>query len=183
MKHSRTVALILVATSDALPTPAHAKDEDAWATASDVGAYGLTAVALGLPLIKGHEQGALQAAGSIGAALLVTTGLKETFPELRPTEATAKVFRPDIPAALLLLPPPSITAKARLRAFLRWPSPALSVWPVCRRTSISGTTCWSARASAWQSGFLITRQRSERQAMIVPWGDTKSAGVSVAMRF
>jgi membrane-associated phospholipid phosphatase len=33
------------------------------------------------------------------------------------------------------------------------------------------------------SGFLITHQRGERQALIMPWGDSKSAGISVAMHF
>jgi membrane-associated phospholipid phosphatase len=33
------------------------------------------------------------------------------------------------------------------------------------------------------SGFLITRERSARQAVVLPWGDSKSGGVSVAMRF
>jgi len=66
------------------PAPALAGDEKTWDTASSIGSYGLIAVAFGLPLIKGDENGALQAGGSVVAAELVTLGLKETFPRLRP---------------------------------------------------------------------------------------------------
>jgi membrane-associated phospholipid phosphatase len=33
------------------------------------------------------------------------------------------------------------------------------------------------------SGFLITHDRLGKQVAIIPWGDTKSAGVAVAMKF
>ena len=79
------------------PVSAQAKDEKAWATASDIGVAGLTIAALGVPIAKGDKQGAFQAFGSIGASALVTTGLKETFPELRPDG-------PRLSAALSLLP-------------------------------------------------------------------------------
>ena len=69
-----------------------AKNEKAWATASDVGVAGLSLAALGLPIAQGDKQGAFQAAGSLGAAALITTGLKYTFPELRPDGSDRKSF-------------------------------------------------------------------------------------------
>ena len=63
-----------------------------WQTASDVGVYSLMAVSIGLPLVQGDNQGALQAAGSIGAATLVATGLKEAFPKTRPDGSDRKSF-------------------------------------------------------------------------------------------
>lgn len=183
MKYSLTASLILFAATAGLPSTAQAKDEDAWATASDVGVYGLTAVALGLPLIKGDQQGAFQAAGSIGAALLVTTGLKETFPELRPDGSDRKSF------------PSGHTSRAFAAASTIYnrEGPSAGI-PAMAVASFVGVARVQADKHFWHdvlvgagigmaSGFLITRQRSEKQAMIVPWGDTKSAGVSVAMRF
>ena len=33
------------------------------------------------------------------------------------------------------------------------------------------------------SGFLITRNRPDKIAVVTPWGDTKGGGISLAMRF
>jgi membrane-associated phospholipid phosphatase len=166
-----------------IPATAQAKDEKAWATASDIGVNGLTIVALGLPVVKGDTQGALQAAGSIGASMLVSTGLKEAFPELRPDGSDRKSF------------PSGHTSRAFAAAATLYnrEGPAVGV-PAMVVASFVGVARVQADKHHWHdvlvgagigiaSGFLITNQRSQRQAMIVPWGDTKSAGVSVAMRF
>lgn len=183
MRRSNYAALVLVATALTLPTVAQAKNEKAWATASDVGAHGLTLVALGLPIIKGDRQGAFQAAGSIGASMLITTGLKETFPELRPDGSNRKSF------------PSGHTSRAFAAAATIYnrEGPAVGI-PAMAVASFVGVARVQADKHFWYdvlvgagvgmtSGFLITQQHSEKQAMIVPWGDTKSAGVSVAIRF
>ena len=183
MKLTYNAALILAATAATLPSAAKAKDEKAWATASDVGAHGLTLIALGLPIIKGDKQGAFQAAGSIGASVLIATGLKETFPELRPDGSNRKSF------------PSGHTSRAFAAAATIYnrEGPAVGI-PAMAVASFLGVARVQADKHFWYdvlvgagigmtSGFLITRQRNEKQAMIVPWGDTKSAGVSVAMRF
>ena len=171
---------ILLATA---PMQAQAKNEKAWATASDVGVAGLSIVALGLPIAQGDKQGAFQAAGSIGASALITTGLKYTFPELRPDGSDRKSF------------PSGHTSTAFAAAATLYNRQGADIGiPAMLAASFVGLARVQADKHHWYdvvagagigtaSGFLITRKRSERQALVLPWGDSKSAGVSVAMRF
>lgn len=165
------------------PVAAQAKDEKAWSTASDIGVTGLTIAALGVPIVKGDKQGAFQAAGSIGAAALITTGLKEAFPELRPDGSDRKSF------------PSGHTSQAFAAAATLYNRQGKEVGiPALLVASFVGVARVQADKHHWYdvvvgagigtaSGFLITNRRNERQALIMPWGDSKSAGVSVAMRF
>ncbi len=91
MKQRHCLCLALAAAMT-ISGPAQAKDEKAWGTASDIAVNGLTLVALGLPIVKGDKQGAFQAGGSIAASVLVSTGLKEAFPEWRPDRSDRKSF-------------------------------------------------------------------------------------------
>jgi membrane-associated phospholipid phosphatase len=84
--------LLLAAPALLLAQPAAASSQDDWATVSDIGRGALVAWSLGVPLVDGDTDGALQAAGSIGAAGLLTIGLKETFPEMRPDGSDNKSF-------------------------------------------------------------------------------------------
>jgi hypothetical protein len=84
MKFGRTIVLALAIMPLSLASPAMAKGEKSWDTASSVGAYGLAAVALGLPIVKKDKAGALQAAGSIAATELVTFGMERSFPRTSP---------------------------------------------------------------------------------------------------
>lgn len=167
----------------AAPMQAQARNEKAWATASDVGVAGLSIVALGLPVAQGDKQGAFQAAGSIGASALITTGLKYTFPELRPDGSDRKSF------------PSGHTSTAFAAAATLYNRQGADIGvPAMLAASFVGLARVQADKHHWYdvvagagigtaSGFLITRKRSERQALVLPWGDSKSAGVSVAMRF
>ncbi len=173
------LAIMLVAA----PVSAQAKNEKAWGTASDVGVAGLSIAALGVPIAKGDKQGAFQAAGSIGASALISTGLKEAFPELRPDGSDRKSF------------PSGHTSTAFAAAATLYNRQGAGVGiPAMLVASFVGVARVQADKHHWYdvvvgagigtaSGFLITNRRSERQALILPWGDSKSAGVSVAMRF
>lgn len=172
-------ALLLVAA----PNQAQAKNEKAWATASDVGVASLSLLALGLPIADGDKQGAFQAAGSLGASALVTTGLKNTFPELRPDGSDRKSF------------PSGHTSTAFAAASTLYNRQGADIGlPAMFAASFVGLARVQADKHHWYdvvvgagigtaSGFLITRERSARQAVVLPWGDSKSGGVSVAMRF
>lgn len=165
------------------PVSAQAKDEKAWATASDIGVAGLTFAALGVPVAKGDKQGAFQAFGSIGASALVTTGLKEAFPELRPDGSDRKSF------------PSGHTSTAFAAASTLFNRQGSKVGiPAMVVASFVGLARVQADKHHWYdvvvgagigtaTGFLITNRHSEREALVMPWGDSKSAGVSVAMRF
>ena len=180
-KHISRVSLaLLLATA---PMQAQAKNEKAWATASDVGVAGLSLAALGLPIAQGDTQGAFQAAGSLGASALVTTGLKYTFPELRPDGSDRKSF------------PSGHTSTAFAAAATLYNRQGADIGlPAMLAASFVGLARVQANKHHWYdvvvgagigsaSGFLITRKRSQREALVLPWGDSKSAGVSVAMRF
>jgi hypothetical protein len=147
MKIRLCIALCAVSTL-AMPNTAWAKNEKTWATVSDVGLYGLSALAIGLPIAKRDKQGAFQAAGSIGAASLITTGLKEIFPERRPDGSNRKSFPSGLLASPSRLRPRSITAKAKLLASLPSQSQASSESRGSRPTSISIMMCLLAQASA-----------------------------------
>lgn len=174
----------LIATSLMVaPFAAHAKNEKTWGTASDVGVAALSIAALGVPIAQGDKQGAFQAAGSIGASALVTTGLKEAFPELRPDGSNRKSF------------PSGHTSTAFASAATLFNRQGAHVGiPAMVVASFVGVARIQADKHYWYdvlvgagigtaSGFLITNRRSERQALIMPWGDSKSGGVSVALRF
>jgi membrane-associated phospholipid phosphatase len=160
-----------------------ARNEKAWATASDISVAGLSIAALGVPVANGDKQGALQAAGAIGASALVTTGLKNAFPELRPDGSDRKSF------------PSGHTSTAFAAAATLFNRQGAGVGiPALVVASFVGVARVQAEKHHWYdvvvgagigtvSGLLITNRRSERQALIMPWGDSKSAGVSVAMRF
>ncbi len=162
--------------------PAQAS-EKGWDDASTVGVYGLMAVAVGAPLVRSDLPGALQAAGSISAAKLVTYGLKEAFPEWRPDRSDRKSF----PSAH------TSTAFAAASTVFNREGAALGV-PAMAVASFVGVARVEADKHHWYdvavgagigmaSGFLITRQRPGRLAVLTPWGDTKGGGLSLAMRF
>ena len=180
-KHISRVSLALLLA--AAPMQAQAKNEKAWATASDVGVAGLSLAALGLPIAQGDTQGAFQAAGSLGAAALITTGLKYTFPELRPDGSDRKSF----PSGH------TSTAFAAAASLYNRQGAGIGVLAMLAAGFV-GLARVQADKHHWYdvvigagigsaSGFLITRKRSQREALVLPWGDSTSAGVSVAMRF
>lgn len=171
---------MIVALLVAAPAQASKKG---WADATDVGAYGLTAVAIGLPLVKNDMPGTLQAVGSIGAAKLVTYGLKEAFPEWRPDRSDRKSF----PSGH------TSTAFAAASTLFNREGPEVGI-PAMVVATFVGVGRVEADKHHWYdvvvgagigtaAGFLITRDRKDKVAMLTPWGDTKGGGVSFAMRF
>jgi membrane-associated phospholipid phosphatase len=167
----------------AAPGTAWAKNEKTWATVSDVGLYGLSALAIGLPIAKRDKQGAFQAAGSIGAASLITTGLKEIFPERRPDGSDRKSF----PSGHTSV---SFAAAASLynREGKAVGIPALAVASLVGVARIEADKHFYydvlvGAGIGLATGFLITHNRPQRSAVLIPWGDTKGGGIVLAMRF
>jgi membrane-associated phospholipid phosphatase len=179
----KQVGMLATLTLMVLPAAANAKNEKTWDTASSVGSYGLTAVAIGLPLIKKDTQGALQAVGSVAAAQLVTVGLKEAFPELRPDRSDRKSF------------PSGHTSQAFAAAATIFNREGKSAGiPALGVAAFVGLARVQADKHHWydvvagaaigaSAGFLITHDRPEKSALIMPWGDSKGGGISFAMRF
>jgi len=172
---------ILIATALAA-APAQA-NEKGWQTASDIGAYSLMAAAIGLPVAKGDTQGALQAGGSIGAALLVTEGLKEAFPKTRPDGSDRRSF------------PSGHTSRsfAAAATIYNRQGPALGI-PAFAVAGVVGLARVEGNKHYWSdvavgaglgtvTGLLITNKRPDARTTLIPWGDGKGGGVSFAMRF
>ncbi len=72
-------------------TPAWASKKG-WEDAGSITRDALVVVAIGVPAVQEDWNGVLQAGGSVGAAGLVTYGLKEAFPEWRPDHSDRKSF-------------------------------------------------------------------------------------------
>lgn len=165
------------------PAPAHADNRQNWATASDVGVAALGITALGLPLARNDRQGLYQAAGSIGTSLVVSNGLKEIFPELRPDRSDRKSF------------PSSHTSTAFAAAASIYNRQGMAVGiPAMAIATMVGVARVKADKHHWYdvvvgaaigsgSGFLLTHDRRQPEIAVTPWGDTQSGGLSLAMRF
>jgi membrane-associated phospholipid phosphatase len=165
-----------------LPAPALARNEKTWDDASTISRDALVVVALGLPAIKGDWSGDLEAGGSILAAGLATYGLKEAFPEWRPDRSDRKSF----PSGHTSV---AFAAAASLQNRYGWEVgiPAQLV------AAFTGLARVQARKHHWYdvvagaaigeaSGFLITSKRNA-SVRVLPWGDTKGAGVTIGTRF
>src|SRR4051794_1025116 len=88
----RTPLIALCVATAALPQPALARDERSWDHAGSIGRDVLVIAALAVPAASGDWRGDLQAGESMGAAVLVTGGLKELLPEWRPDRSDRKSF-------------------------------------------------------------------------------------------
>ncbi len=165
-----------------LATPSYADSQKDWDTASNIGAFSLAAISIGIPVVENDKNGAFQAAGSITAAQLVSQGLKYSFPEVRPDGSDRKSF----PSAH------TATAFAAAASIYERQGPKLGV-PAFIVAGLVGVARVKADKHFWYdavagagigltAGLLITN-KLDRNFAVVPYGDTKSGGVFLAMRF
>jgi membrane-associated phospholipid phosphatase len=163
------------------PFPA-AASEKGWDDAGSIARDALVVAAFSMPMIEGDWNGALQAGGSIGAAKLMTAGLKEAFPSLRPDGSDRKSF-PSGHTSVAFAAAGTIHNRhgweAGLPAYLVASFVGLS--RVEARKHRVGDVLVGA-ALGVGTAHVITRRKDDR-VQLVPWGDTKSAGIAVAMRF
>ncbi|HNS86941.1 MAG TPA: phosphatase PAP2 family protein [Parvularculaceae bacterium] len=161
--------------------PAQAGDE-AWDDAGTAGRLVLVAAALGVPAAQGDWKGDLQAAASMGVASLATTGLKETFPRMRPDGSDDRSF----PSGHTSV---SFAAAATLTNRYGWkvglPAHALAAFVgasrvKARKHHVSDVLVGAAIGEL--SGFLITSKLNDNVA-IIPWADAEGGGVLVTGRF
>jgi membrane-associated phospholipid phosphatase len=166
-----------------LPQAAQAGARADWATASDIGAYGLAAVAIGLPIVEGDKQGAFQALGSVAASKLLVLGLKESFPQTRPDGSNNKSF-PSGHTSLAFASAASLYNRQGKAVGI----PALAV------ATLVGLSRVEAKKHFWYDavigaaigsglGFVITNKKPNPDSAFIPWGDTKGAGFTLVKRF
>jgi len=165
----------------ALATPAQAGNGD-WATASDIGRDGLVIVALGYPAVQGDWKGTKQAAFSIGAASLTTTGLKQIITEERPDHSNDHSF----PSGHTSV---SFAAAATLEKRFGWqigvPAHFVAAFVGVARVEADKHFVHDVVAGAAIgeiSGWLLTN-RKDAKVQWLPWGDAHGAGVAMSLRF
>jgi membrane-associated phospholipid phosphatase len=181
-KRLRPILIAGALASASLPTPAYGFDEEGWDDASRIGEVALVAAAVGHPVLTGDGEGAWQASGSIGAAWLVTEGLKQAFPERRPDGSDRRSF----PSGHTSV---SFAAAATLHKRSGWevglPATALAAFVGVARIKADKHHWYDVLAGAGiggLAGHLITSPRNEN-VRFFPWGDTQGGGVMVAVRF
>lgn len=165
-----------------LASPAGARGHKSWGTASTVAAGALIATGLGLPAIREDWRGDVQAAGSIGAAFVLSEGLKHTFPDRRPDGSDELSF-PSGHAST------AFAAAATLENRYGWrvgvPAQLVAAFVGVARVQ-AGKHAWDdvlvGAAIGEAIGFLITSKR-DASVRLTPWGGTKSGGMTAAVRF
>lgn len=180
MRHRFLAALFLAI----LPSVPAQAGVEGWKTASDIGAYSLMAVSVGLPALQGDKAGALQAAGSFGATSLVTEGLKQTFPKTRPDLSDRKSFPSGHTSR-------SFSAAASLmnRQGAKVGVPAFLVAGFVGLARVEGkkhywTDVLAGAAIGTSIGLLITKDRPEDvKTAFVPWADVQGGGFTLVSRF
>lgn len=161
--------------------PAYAGTKS-WDDASTIARDALVVAAVGVPVVQGDWTGALQAGGSIGAAKLVTVGLKEAFPETRPDGGDRKSF----PSGHTSV---SFAAAASLQNRHGWqvglPAQLVAAFVGIARVKADKHHWYDVVVGAAigeASGFLITSRR-DSNVRVFPWGDTKGAGLALTAAF
>src|SRR4030095_7931546 len=164
-----------------LATPAHAGEGD-WSTASDIGPGARGHTARGLPAVQGAWRGTKQAAFSIGAISIVTTGLKLVIEEERPDESNDKSFPSGHTSS-------SFAAAATLHKRFGWevgvPAHLVAAFVGVARVKADKHFVHDVIAGAAigeASGWLLTDRKNDKVQWL-PWGDTRGGGVMLAMRF
>lgn len=177
----RKALLVGAAVAAALPGPA-AADPHSWDRISRIGEVAVIGTALGLPSIRGDWDGTLQAGGSVGAAFLITEGLKRTFPETRPDGSDRRSF-PSGHASM------SFAAAASLQNRYGWqvglPAQLVAAFVGYARVRADKHHWYDVLAGAAigeASGFLITR-RHDQNVRVMPWGDTHGGGIALGFNF
>lgn len=151
-----------------------------WSNISDVGAYTLAGSALALPAVRGDWQGFRQAAYSLGTAEGVSLLGKATIHEQRPDNSDNNSF-PSGHAAV------AFASATTLHRRYGW-EVGVPAYAVATLTAYARV---DARKHHWYdvvaggaigigSGWFFTDAFNNR-VQLVPWADSKSVGVLVAM--
>ncbi|NIJ39234.1 membrane-associated phospholipid phosphatase [Sphingopyxis panaciterrae] len=177
----RFVPTAAIALSLGLAAPVSAS-ENGWDDAGTIAKNALMVAAFAMPAVEGDWEGVLQAGGSIGGTMLITQGMKEAFPSHRPDGSDNKSFPSGHTST-------SFAAAATLHNRHGW-EVGLPAYVVASFVGLSRVEAKRHRvgdvlvgaAIGTATGHLITTKANER-VQIIPWGDTKGAGVAMSMQF
>lgn len=177
-------SLIVLALVSALTAQPAKAGVEGWQQASDVAVYSLMTLSIAVPIAEKDTKGAFQAGGALIATSLITEGMKQTFPELRPDGSDRKSF-PSAHASRAF----AAAATLWTRQGKAWGIPAFAV------AGFVGLARGEGRKHDWAdiavgaglgtaAGFLITRKRNEEtDTALIPWADTKGGGLSYYQQF
>lgn len=179
MRYSLTLTGAAIALAFAAPAQA---SEKGWDDAGTVAKNALVVAAFGVPAVQGDWEGVLEAGGSIGGTILITQGLKEAFPSRRPDGSDNKSFPSGHTST-------SFAAAATLHNRYGWEA-GLPAYVVASFVGLSRVEARKHRvgdvlvgaAIGTATGHLVTTKANDK-VQIFPWGDTKSAGIDVTLRF
>jgi len=161
---------------------AQAVNNKQWGNISDVGVYTLAGAALALPAVRDDWQGFRQAAFSIGTAEILSTLGKSVVHEQRPDHSDNKSF----PSGHTTLAFASATTMYRRYGWQ-------TAIPAYTLASLTAYARVDARKHHWYdvvagavigtgSGWFFTDAFNSK-VQLVPWADSKSAGVLVGMQW
>ena len=177
----RVFALLAAIVSLGLAAPAQASDKG-WSTASDIGRGALVASAFLIPAVQEDWHGDLQALGSVGAAFALTQGAKQAFPRLRPDGSDNDSFPSGHSST-------AFAAAATLQNRYGWqvglPAQLVAAFVGVSRVQAHKhhwTDVLAGAAIGEATGFLITSKRNP-DVRVIPFGDTRSAGVVALVKF
>jgi len=165
-----------------LAGPAAAGDHQGWKTVADVGLGGLVTTAFGASVVQKDWTGVEQAALSLGVTGAATYGLKHAFPEQRPDGSDRRSFPSGHTSA-------SFAAAGYLHQRYGWkvglPAAAVAGLVGVARVESEDHHWYDVAAGAVlgeATAFLLTKPRDDG-VQILPWADSRGAGVSVYARF
>ena len=153
-----------------------------WDTASTIGVYSLGALALGTPAVQGDWKGVEQAGASIAVGAGIAYGLKNLVHEDRPDHSGNDSFPSAHTAAAFAS---AMTLDKRYGWKLGVPALVVASFVGAARVESRRHHWYDALAGAGigsASGLLLTHKRTDN-VRLIPWGDSRSGGVSLSMRF
>jgi membrane-associated phospholipid phosphatase len=153
-----------------------------WNQASSIGRDVLIAAALGVPAVQRDWAGDLEAGGSVLLGGGIVYGLKHAFPEERPDHSDRRSFPSGHSAE-------SFAAAATLENRYGWKAglPAFAAASFVAVARVEARKhhwydCVAGAAIGTGSGFLLTGKHDD-QVRLMPWGDVRGGGLSLATRF
>jgi len=172
--------LVMVLLALGITPSAKAINNHQWSNISNVGAYTLTVSALALPAVRGDWQGFRQAAYSLGTAESLSLGLKSAIKEQRPDNSGNDSF-PSGHSALAFAS--ATTLYRRYGWEVGVPAYAVATLTAYARVDARKHHWYDVVAGAAigaGSGWFFTDAFNNR-VQLLPWADSKSVGVLVAM--
>jgi membrane-associated phospholipid phosphatase len=175
--------LILLSIVLCMPHPvANAWSDKTWEDISDVGTYGLVATALVVPAAGEDWEGFRQSAYSIGSAAGVTLVGKALVDEDRPDDSDNDSFPSGHTANAFAS---ATTLHRRYGWEVGFPAYAVATLTGVARERARKHYWWDVVAGAAigsAAGWYFT-DAFDSKVQLVPWVDSKGAGLSVSMRW